>query len=525
MRRVGGGLGDARLHHYVLEHIWQRARGAPGHASLWSPPFFFPAQNALAYSEPQLATAPPYLLLRWSGLEAIPAFVLWQAILLAFGFLAAYWALRTALEVPDAAALFGAYLFAFAAIRLGDLSQPQLLGFGFGALAAGALVRALRDDEHDRRWWLATAAALVAQLYSSFYLTFFWGIAALLALSLALLDREMGRRVRRALRRHWRMAALAAALFFCAAIPFLDHYLASRRVLGGRDLEEVTRLWLPRPADYLSPSASSWLYARLGAGANAGDRTGLHPGWATFGLAIVGLWGRGAERRLTRRLLALLALVTLAWAGRSLWPALSAWIPGGDAIRAVGRVRLVELYPWAIGATLGVARLGRRWAVRAVALALLAILEQARLPSATDWQARLDACARWSETLSPACAAVLYSPEIPPAAADRRARVLAQVDGMWIGSRAGVPAINGHSGGRPPGWEFHNPWVRSRDDESRLRAALQRLANEVGGDAAICWLRVRPFRASAPLEGESALEIVRPEFVAAAASEESGADG
>lgn len=516
MRQVAGGLGDARLHHYLLEHFWQWARGAPGHGSLWSPPFFFPAHNVLAFSESQLGTAPVYLLLRWLGVDEVAAFVLWQAVLLAFGFVAAFWALRTALGVSARAASVGAYLFAFAALRLGDLSQPQLLGFGFGALAAGAVVRSLREPDGSRRWWLLAAVALVGQLYSSFYLTFFWGFAALLALPLALLDRETGRVVRRALREQWPSIALAAALCLVAALPFLAHYLDSHRVLGARDPEVVERLWLPRPMDYLTPSASSWLYASFGSDKPDESRTGLHPGWATLVLAAVGMWGGGAANRMSRRLLLLLVLGTLSWAGLSLWPAISAGLPGGDAIRAVGRVRLVELYPWAIGATLGVARLGRRGAGVAVVLALLAMAEQARVPSGSDWRARLAACTRLSERLPAACTAVLYSPEIPPGSADRRARVLAQVDGMWIGMEAGVPAVNGHSGGVPRGWEFRNPWVRSPGDETRLRLALQRLAAEVGGDSVICWLRARPPEARSTVDREPELEIVRPEVAVAA---------
>jgi hypothetical protein len=48
--RLQTDLGDTRLNNYLLEHGWRWLSGDPD-VRLWHPTFFYPAPNALAYSD------------------------------------------------------------------------------------------------------------------------------------------------------------------------------------------------------------------------------------------------------------------------------------------------------------------------------------------------------------------------------------------------------------------------------------------------------------------------------------------
>jgi hypothetical protein len=65
------GGGDAVLVNYLFEHNWRWVTGQPNDKSLFSPPFFFPQPDALAYTDLYLGTLPLYGC--WRLLGASPA--------------------------------------------------------------------------------------------------------------------------------------------------------------------------------------------------------------------------------------------------------------------------------------------------------------------------------------------------------------------------------------------------------------------------------------------------------------------
>lgn len=106
------------------------------------------------------------------------------------------------------------------------------------------------------------------------------------------------------------------------------------------------------------------------------------------------------------------------------------------------------------------------------------------------------------------CDALLYSPRLEGENATRRAELVGQVDGMWIGLLAAVPTINGHSGGAPPGWSFRHAAIRSRADESRLEGSLIELAAREPAGVELCWLRSAPLDRD-PARARDQLSLVR----------------
>jgi len=156
----------------------------------------------------------------------------------------------------------------------------------------------------------------------------------------------------------------------------------------------------------------------------------------------------------------ILALLAMRWGDWSAWRLVYRWAPGGDAIRAVGRVVFtVELFALIGGliALDGLLRRGRFGGCIAGLVLVLGITEQIPLRSlpsfeVAPWQARVAAL---RDRLSPGTVAYI---DLPPG----RPYWESQLTAMWAGLEANVPVVNGYSGRYPPGYP---DWTRSMTDD------------------------------------------------------------
>jgi hypothetical protein len=455
--------GDTLLNHYVLEHEWRCLTRPDYVGTLWSPPFFHPQPLVLAYSENLFGTAPLYWLLRLATPPAV-AYPLWVMLVtaLTYGSLAAV--LRR-LGVGHGLCALGGYVFAFGLPRLAQLGHQQLLPHLF---APWALYAAWGWSQRPTVAALAgLLAASYAQVLASVYLGWFLLLGlGLFAAAVAVFDRGVIVRVGEFLRRRWPAAvALIAAWAGCMALLMAPYREANRGFR--RPYAEVLAL-TPQPAAWLASAPQGvwygWLPKRV---REAASELWLFPGVGVFalgGLAAVTTVPRSVlgERRtlvaacvLTTGLLALLAS---RWGDWSAWRAVNRWVPGGEAIRAVGRVVFtVELFAL-VGGFVALDTLLRRFAPRrqtlVVGLALLAgIAEQVpvrELPSfeLAPWQARVEAL---RTRMTPGTPAYV---ELAPG----RPFWDSQVAAMWAGLEANVPVVNGYSGRYPLGYP---DWTRS----------------------------------------------------------------
>ena len=101
-RRIQTDLGDTRLIHYLLEHGYLWVRREPGHLDFWSPPFFYPAKNAAAYSDVLLSVGPVYWLCRALGASPDLSFGLWMVSMSALNYAAGLLLFRQGTGFRDA---------------------------------------------------------------------------------------------------------------------------------------------------------------------------------------------------------------------------------------------------------------------------------------------------------------------------------------------------------------------------------------------------------------------------------------
>jgi hypothetical protein len=325
---------------------------------------------------------------------------------------------------------------------------------------------------------------MVAQLYAGFYLLWFVVAGLVVALGLALSNREH-RVILTANLVRFRLFWIGS-LGVGAAVswPLVRAHLAAAAAVGFRSFDDV-RPFLPPLKAWLDPGPWSWCY---GSWMGRWETFRLQPldwekqlflGFVTTALAVWGLrlsWPRASVRYIVLPGLVLAALATS-------WPLLPVqpWrivfhlVPGAKAIRAVPRVALVLLVPAAIGLAAAADHfVRRRRGLLLLGLLLVVPLEQGQTLASFDYRpvrARVDALAR---AIPASCPAFFFvaGKDSPPFYEN-------QLDAMWAGSLAGIPTVNGYSSNFPPGWPplLENA-VRAPADVPRIQYALKAWCRE-----------------------------------------------
>jgi len=262
-RRIQTALGDSTFNHYLLEHGYRWVRGERGHRDLWSPPFFYPAANAAAYSDLLLGVGPVYWLWRVGGASPDLSFGLWMVSMSALNYAAGLLLFRRGLGFGVPASVAGASLVAFGAPRVNEIGHQQLLPCFFVLVAVYALSRLVGDRSMGPRaragYWLLAVAAEVAQLYSGVYLGWFlllWlGTGTVAALVLRSCRRELLDIVKRD---RWAIVA-AGAVGLLLLQPFLSHYLRAARDVPEQYLPTLRALH-PRIWSWLDLGRDNWLW-------------------------------------------------------------------------------------------------------------------------------------------------------------------------------------------------------------------------------------------------------------------------
>lgn len=497
--RVQGDLGDPRLMHYMLEHGYRWITGDPLHRSYWDPPVFYPARNTAATSETILGAAPIYWLWRAIGVPVDTAYPLWILAISSLNYLATFFLLRRALGRSAFAAGFGASLFSFASLRMAQLGHPQLLPAFYFVLVVYALLRMFQqpDARQGARWIALFAVALVGQFYTCFYVAWFLAFALGIALSWAFLLPSLRPQALPALRRHGIGLAIAGLAVGVALLPLIIHSLRAASEIGYRGYDEA-EVYLPRAQSWLYFGPDHWLY---------GWMSGFWPftqiparifehalglGALTWVLAILGLWNLRRTplgRILVAVSLTLLACTLMIPGGASVWGLIYLLVPGAKAIRAVARVSLVLLLPASAGAASFLDE--SRWKKPLlIAAALFSLLEQGRSSPSFDRREIRDATKALARRVDPACEAFFYTASEAPRSGAFLNSLPSRfhADALMASLEAGVPTVNGYSGGSPPGWPFEGSTLSG--DEREIERELQDWCRSKGLDRRrIQWLR------------------------------------
>jgi len=460
-KQMPGEPCDTGFSNYVLEHGFKWISGKE--ASFFSAPFLYPAKDSITFSDNFLATLPGYVVFRLSGLDRERAYQAWFVSLFILNFSCAFWALRRLGHAPAMASL-GAYLFAFMAPVIEEVTHPALLHLFPIPLAVCGFI--LWAQKGSVKAFAGMCAALVLQFYGAFYLGAFLAVAlGLFVLAwLAVYRRIAG---------GWSdgagfKVAVCVAVSVAALWPLASPYMATAQANG------LTRFWseiegqLPTFADMFraNPGNLLWGWTSERAGIlsfNNAMHVGILP-WIGVVMVIVALIRRRTDVRLLAALLlvpALLTALTVNIGGFSLFRFVQ-WLPVFQSMRALTRVVLVEQFFLILvllgAATIILEAVRTSWARQAllIGLCVLGVLDQHNTMLryyGYDLSERAINIALVKEELLRGASdsrAMAFLPGPGETSSECRLAVAA----MLASQELGVPVVNGYTSWFPRGYAF-----------------------------------------------------------------------
>ncbi len=501
---IPGDYIDARFNSVILEHLFLWMQGSV--PDLWSPGFFYPYSNVLAFSDNHFGSGWIYVAFRSLGLDREYAYMGWFFVGNVLNYWSMYFVSRK-LGFSVLASAAAAFVFSFALPALPKEAHAQLIYRAPIPLCFLFFNRFV--NTFNVRCLALASAACAIQFYCSIYLGIFL-VYLLIAFALASAFSNDWSATKRLFRAQFTPAlnirkpqtVFTVSIFLLAALSIVVLLLKYQRVSVEygfvRSRQDIFDL-LPTLTSYLLASRSaltSWV----------GDLSLQLPnhlvpehqmffGVGVWIMSLIGLlscWKKGASEQENTRLLlarrsaitlAILFLATLAVGQHSLYSFMLK-IPGVSSIRSVARIVLVMLLPCALlvamafeviskkiteqqavsmGCRSGVniRRVGFSGCLAYVTLA--AIMALTISIETAFYQSYTTAVSVWTDRIKHIRSLVQLpidpnslifiskrSSEIPDAV---------ELDAMILAQDLGVNTVNGYSGNQPPGYLLPHPCV------------------------------------------------------------------
>lgn len=453
--------GDTRFNNYILEHEYQFMRGNPFHADFWSPPMFWPQKNTLAYSDLLIGVAPFYWIFRVFRFAPDTSYQLWMIFMAALDYISTYVLFRKVVRYSVIASTGGAFLFAFAAVRINQLSHHQLLPQFYSIIMMICLIEYGKGiGMKNRNTFVLLAGAtisIVLQLYSGYYLGWFLCFGSGLFLIISCLFKDSRQFILQLIRQDSLLLLIIIVSFGLLCLPMLFHYSAAMTVIYPRSQKELTAL-LPRFLSYTDMGytnfAFGWThsvidYSRLEF--EGEHRLGI--GLITFIVVILGWWW--SFRNIWSRNLTLVS-VLLFFFSIYYTPGITPWIwiwkhiPGAYGIGAVSRIIFLLLIPVSLGVGAALNRL-KKVSLSALLLLLLVLEQQVTTKSYDKYVVR-ERVRSVTDVINQSCRGFFFMRNNPPSGS-----YVTQLDAMWAGLLVNKPTINGYSGNGPSMWGLDFP--------------------------------------------------------------------
>jgi hypothetical protein len=477
--QIPGDLGDARFNMYVLEHGYRWLIGLD--KSFWSAPFFYPAQNVIAYSDNLLGSFLIFAVFRLLGASRETAFQLWVLVLSTLNYLVTWIVLRRQTFHP-LAAIAAAYLFAFPLIMAAQIGHAQLVPRFMVPVAFFMASRFIETGSVKHFSYLLAACAY--QIYLGIYIGYFLLLSiATFCLLLFTLRRKWndlsiyfmteGLHVA-----YFRSCAYAACciVFFLALLPLAVPYYHAHEEVEHSAWWLVSSL-LPHWQSYLNAPTSYLWGGLLRYGVNLSLYPVEHrlffgalPCASIIALLYISCKKTSCSPSIEVALamlgtVVLLAISTFYFAGFTLYTYIYNLLPGAAAIRGVTRIMLILLYPiafvfcWVVHYLIvklsqGITTYGSTpYALTGIVLFALTVLDQASHVDGVSKRECKRRVARMQAAISRARARNMnYRALWVSVNNDSDGAGIKNLDVMLAGQNLGLNVVNGYSGYLPRGF-------------------------------------------------------------------------
>ena len=350
--------GDTLLNHYFLEHAYQHIRDGQilNPENFWSPNFFWPVKDTLAWSDHLIGPALLYGLFRTFISDPYPAYAGWLSLTLGLNYVAMRRALMaiSPATTPAWLSLISLITVFSPAITI-QLSHPQLLSlFLMGPILVlcNQLLAQDPTENFTLTDWLMLGFWLLCNGIFNIYIFVYGCYGALACASI-----HVSRRLRKkcfSIKKGIELPRAATALLTVIAINLIIYipYLNSLQTFGERPSELIIAN-LPKPASWIF-SRDQWLippllsHGQSPEGWISGAEQELFPGWLFIILLVataITAFSKKANTsyKLKLWLLALSFLIvgSISIMDFTLWPFISKALPGASSLRASSRVGMV----------------------------------------------------------------------------------------------------------------------------------------------------------------------------------------
>lgn len=494
-----GDLIDARFNSVILEHlyIWLK-RGLSGNwADIWSPTFFYPYQNVLAFSDNHFGTAFSYIFLRSIGLSREISYSGWYVIGFCLNFACSYLVFRR-FQFSMFASSAAAFVFTFTLPVIaqdghGQFSYRFAIPLAFLALWNFTLERNLRSLS-----WLAfwTSLQFLCSIYMGVFLSIFLTICSL---PMYLLTKRSGvRKIADEQETHFNKSSVVylglLIVSILASLAVAMKYQAVSKLYGFTpDTLEISQM-IPRLESYLiadRSELSGFIGKALAENLAKSPYRNEHQLFLGVGVIIflalgtIFSWARKVGQnshpnqmqiqvgKIACIVLITLFLGTLMYGVGSIWMSLTI-IPGLNAIRAVTRIILVMIFPVSIMVAIACEKLycspvfsiNSQKIILVIGTAILICSESVFFQNS---KTPIEAWSQRNLILENGLETPLKKDSVLFVVKDEKkpGYELPEVDAMIFAQDRGISTINGYSGKFPPGND-HNPIERCISAQERL---------------------------------------------------------
>lgn len=356
LSKIFGDLGDGRLNNYFLEHGYQYLLG--NHSSFWSAPFYYPAENVMTYSDNHLGTLPFYSLFRLFGYDIETSYQLWMILIFLLNGISAYMVLRL-FGFNILGSFVGALFFSIAAPAILKSNHIQLMPRFMIPILFYAGLKYV--ETLNIKYFYIFSFAFVYQFYMGIYIGFFSIIGFILLLPFIIMYIFNNHNLKNSINLKYIVHLLFVTIVSVILLLMLfEPYLTFKELTGGRTWGEISSM-LPRVKSWFYTMGSFFDYFNY-----VGEKlpmkqehiifVGLVP-YAIFIFVLYYIKRRSNilfGQNYTNIIFASIIIISFTYIltlyanGFSFYKYTFYQIPGFDAIRAVSRIVLFLLFPFAV---------------------------------------------------------------------------------------------------------------------------------------------------------------------------------
>jgi len=476
-RATPGDLADPRFNSYLLEHVWLWLMGIS--PNLWSPNFYYPFNNILGFSDNFFGSFFIYGFFRSLGFNRPLAFDAWFVVGSILNYIASYWAFRL-LKLSVVSSALGSFVFAASLPNLSVDNSVQLV-YRFAVPLAWTFFYLAYVNKRPL-FFALTALCIAEQFYCSIYVGIF--LIYLLVFTYIGLrfvkpnPLEIERQKYSAFESIFSLLVIICAGIAVGLILLQYHDIAQQYGLS-RSAEEVIS-GLPKISSYFlsdrSPLGALWGLNLVDFSHRQENQLFIGVGTTVFVFyGIKELWNSSLPKyfkqigRIALIAMGLLILGTLQINGHSIYN-LFLNLPGITAIRAVGRIILVILFPISLLVAIGNEALDKKLIsyknylkLTIVGIVILLITVESCLSNhdrtpITFWNARMQRLVDLMPNSMPQDP-ILF---VQPTYAEKF--IFSEIDGMLFAQDLNLPTLNGYSGSLPPNYPKISGSIQERLD-------------------------------------------------------------